>query len=260
MKKNQIEIRYPKTSQKIKNKIKKINIKYVKSEEKVAYYYENLKTGFIVSFNADITFYAASTIKIIVVLYLYKNNINLNQKIEIKEEDKKQGSGTLKNFVLPKKFTLYDLLKYTIKDSDNTSYVKLVDWIGKEKLMEFGKSLNAKHTLEGKDNFGIISCNDLAIYWKELGKIIEKHPDIADWFINPSYEIIFSKSLYNKTFFKKYGAFDIAFHEAGIVDDEEPYLLIILTQKGKNNKSKQFLNKTAKQLADIHNLLKCNER
>lgn len=250
--KKEINIEFSKVSKKAKRVIDRLNIFYVKSNEKVAYYYEDLTHGHVVSFNADVTFYAASVIKIIVVLYLYKNNIDLEQKIEIHEEDVKQGTGVLKKETLPKRYTLFSLMKYTIKESDNTAYLKLVDWIGKEKIISFGKSLGAQHIFEGKDNFGIVNCNDLKIYWKELNVILDNHPEIEDWFIHPGYEIITSKSIRNKKYLKKYGSFGIAYHETGIVKDKNPYLLIILTQKGENKKAKRFINKTAKRIATIH--------
>ncbi len=252
---NEINIEFPKVSKKVKRAINQLNISYVKSNEKVAYYYEDLTHGHVISFNANVTFYAASVIKIIVVLYLYKNAIDLDQKIEIYAEDIKQGTGILKNENFPKKYTLFSLMKYSIMESDNTAYLKLVDWIGKEKIIMFGKSLGAQYTFEGKDNFGIVNCNDLKIYWKELNPILEKHPEIEEWFVHPSYEIITSKSIQNKKYLKKYGFFGIAYHEAGIVKDNVSYLLIILTQKGENKNAKSFINKTAKRITAIHTYL-----
>ena len=257
MLKYKIEIRKKHTSKKLKKLLDKLNIMYVKSEEKVAYYYENINEEIVFSFNENITFYAASTIKILVALYLYDNKINLKKEITLKSENIKQGSGVLKeenNF--PKKYTLKDLLMYSIKYSDNTAYLKLVDYIGKEKLISYGASLGAKYTFVGKDNFGIINCADLLKYWKKIWEIKDNHPELQEWLENPEYRIIKEKSIKNQSFLRKYGAFDITFHECGIVNCSDPYFLFILTQKGENKKAKKFINKTAKKIGKIHKQVK----
>lgn len=253
MLKYKIEIRKKQTFKKIKKRLDKLNIMFVKNEEKVAYYYENINKKIAFSFNESITFYAASTIKILVLLYIYNNKMHLEKEITITEEDIKQGNGVLKDELdLPKKYTLKELLMYTIKYSDNTAYLKLVDFIGKEKLLTYAHNLGAEHTFEGKDNFGITNCLDMLKYWSRLWEILKENPEIEDWLLNPEYAIIKSKNIKSGHFYKKYGAFDIAFHECGVVDGKDPYFLFILTQKGENKKSKRFINKTAKKIEKIH--------
>lgn len=173
-------------------------------------------------------------------------------RLNITEEDKKQGSGVIKDMELPKEFSIKELIKYSLQNSDNTAYLKLVSFIGKEKLIQYGKSLGAQHTLEGKDNFGLINCTDLAIYWKKMDELLKKAEEIKEWLLYPTIQIIKEKSLYKIPFFRKYGAYGISFHEGGIVRDTKPYLLIVLTQMGNNKKSKKFINKAAKKMAKIH--------
>lgn len=254
--KYQLEIQNKINQKWIKRKLNHLNIRFVKSNEKVAYYYEDIKTNTVFSFNANTTFYAASTIKILPIIYLFEKKINLEQELEITKEDIKQGSGILKEEkILPKKYTILKLMKYSIQNSDNTAYIKLVNWIGKENLIQYGKNLGATHSLEGKDLFGITSCNDLICYWKSFFKIQQEHPEIKEWFLNPTYQIIQQKSIDHNEFLRKYGSFDIAYHECGIVFNKNPYFLIILTQKGESKKSKKFVNYTAKNISKIHKKL-----
>lgn len=250
-----MEVRKTKQVLKAKNLIKKLNVLFAKSDEKVAYYYENVETGAIFSFNENLTFYAASTIKILPILYIYDTKKDIETKLLVQEKEKKQGSGILKNESLPKEYSVKELMEYSLVYSDNTAYLKLVEWIGKENLIQYGKSLGAQHSLEGKDSFGIINCSDLAIYFKKIHEIIIQHQELIAWLKNPVYQIIQDKSLYYASFLRKYGAFDVAYHECGIVEDENPYYLFILTQKGENKKAKRFINKTARQIAKIHKVL-----
>jgi len=242
-------------NQKIRQKLKRLNIQFVKSKEKVAYYYENINHQVTFSFNEEMTFYAASTIKILVTNYILDYKLDRSQKITITKTDLKPGTGILKEELqLPKQYTVQDLMKYCLVESDNTAYLKLVEWIGKENLSKYGKSLHAKHTFEGKDSFGIITCSDLKCYWQKCFELQKEYPFLKEWLANPRTKIINSK-LFQGEFLRKYGSFDIAYHEAGIVLEENPYYLFILTQKSSSNKSKRFINRTAKELAKIHKLL-----
>ncbi len=56
---------------------------YLKQKEKVAYYYEDINTGSILSYNSDILFYAASSIKILVCVMLLE--MAENKKISLED-------------------------------------------------------------------------------------------------------------------------------------------------------------------------------
>ena len=67
---------------------------------KVSFYYEDIESGTSISFNPSICFYAASSIKILADLIMFERIINgecsLEDKILVKMEDLKQGTGTIK--------------------------------------------------------------------------------------------------------------------------------------------------------------------
>ena len=56
-------------------------------------------------------------------------------------------------------------------------------------------------------------------------------------------------------FVRKYGSWDIAYHEAGYIEDENPFYLIVLTQKNKCVEKEIFINETAKKILEIHRLI-----
>ena len=227
---------------------------YLKNN-KVAFYYEDKKNN-IFSFNKDICFYAASSIKILVCLLLYRlideSKVDINEKILVKLEDLKQDTGIIKFNTEDKEYTIGELIKLCIVESDNTAYIKLVNYVGKDKLEEYGKSLGAKHTMEGIDLFGIINCTDMLVYWKEVKDYIEngKHGlEFKDYLSNPSVKLI---NVLNNNFVRKYGSWDIAYHEAGYVESDNEYYLMVLTQINKEEYKEEFINKTASLLDDIN--------
>lgn len=252
----------------IKNKIKKLKLLFMKEMlkgNKVAFYYEDINSNSIISFNSEMCFYAASTIKVLSVLMIFKmaldNKIDLNKKILVKMEDLKQDTGVIKYQKKDTYYTLKELLRLTIVESDNTAYLKLVDILGKEKIKKYGNSLGAKNTMVGResDSFGLINCEDMAIYFKEIKKFIDEKNKYSDLFLeyllNPSVKLIKDQSLNNK-YVRKYGSYDLAYHECGYVLDDKPYYLFVLTQLNKKDSKEEFINEVAKQISDIHELIK----
>lgn len=255
---------------KIRYKIYQLNKSLLKQKEKVSYAYKNLITGDFITFNYDIGFYAASAIKFLVALYIYqeaeKDEKILNEMIHLTKEDIRPGSGVINKQTSNFDYTIRQLISLSLKESDNTAYIKLVEYVTKEKLIAFGKSLGAIHTLEGKDLFGIINASDMVFYLEALYKYFEQKTklsqELKSFMLNPTYQIIEEKNIGNKEFVRKYGSFDIAYHEVGIVYDKEPYILAVLTQKDKlkEKEKKKYINKVAKRIYKIHNLLYNNKK
>ena len=249
----------------LKKEIYNLNKYLFNQEEKVSYAYKNLVNGDYLSFNNDICFYCASAIKFLVCLYIYekaeKDNNLLNTKLLITKEDLKRGTGVLKDNTQDKEYTIRELVYYTLKESDNTAYIKLVNYVTPEKLKVYGLSLKAIHTLEGKDLFGITSAHDMTMYLTHLYEYFKTDTknarELKVYMSDPSYKIIEDKNIDNNLFVRKYGSFEIAYHEVGIVYSEDPYILIILTEKGKlpDERRKEYINKVAKKINEIHNKL-----
>lgn len=257
------------TNTNLKSKIKDLSNLYldeIYKGNKVAYYYEDINSSTVISFNQEICFYAASSIKILVCLIMFEqaenNKINLDTKVLVTMQDLKQGTGTIKLQTKDTEYTLLELIRLCLVESDNTAYLKLVNIVGKQTIAEYGHLLGAKHTMEGKvtDSFGIINCQDMILYWKKVIDFITKNkiygPIFEEYLSNPSTKLIDISLLNNKKFLRKYGSYNIAYHEAGYVKDEKPYYLIILTQLNKLEYKEKFINDTANLITQIHDIIK----
>ncbi len=250
---------------KLQEKISELNSMYLNEcmkGNKVAFYYEDIESGNAVSFNEDICFYAASSIKILVCTLLLekaqKKEIDLNREILVTMDDLKQDTGVIKYQKEDTKYTILELIKLTITESDNTAYLKLVDLVGKENLEKYGKSLGAEHTMEGKDCFGIINCKDMIVYWKKVKDFIDNNKELGSLFksylLNPSVKLIEDNTLEGNPFIRKYGSWDIAYHEAGYVESNRNYFMIILTQINKMPYKEKFINDSAKKILELHQI------
>ena len=88
---------------KIKEKINNLINIYLKESEKgrkVAFYYENTNTNNNISYNKDLLFYAASSIKVLICLMILElseqNKINIEDKLLVTMDDIKRGTGIIK--------------------------------------------------------------------------------------------------------------------------------------------------------------------
>jgi len=112
------------------------------------------------------------------------------------------------------------------------------------------------------DSFGIINCSDMIIYWKNVKKFIDRNDDYGNllkkYLSNPTYKIVENDGVLKYNYVRKYGSYDIAYHEAGYVETSKPYFMIILTQLNKESYKKKFVNDTNKLLLNINKIL--NER
>lgn len=252
----------------IRCKIKKITdrcFEEVFKGNKVSFLYQDINTGTTISFNPCVCFYAASTIKILAVIMILKkclsNELDIEDKILITMEELKQDTGIIKYQENDTYYTLKELLRLTIVESDNTAYLKLVSILGKNKIKEYGNLLGAIHTMEGKetDSFGIINAKDMLCYWKDVKSFIDENNIyslmLKDWLSNPSFSIIKKESLNNKNFVRKYGSYGIAYHEIGYVEDTNPYYLMILTQLNEFDYKEEFTNTIAKNITKLHSII-----
>lgn len=247
---------------KIKDLIDMFSNEYYKGNKVAFFYKDNSNT---ISYNEEVLFYAASTIKILAVLLMFNkidnNEFHLDDKILITMNDLKQDSGIIKLQKEDTYYTLEELMKLTITESDNTAYLKIVDLLGgKEVLKEYGLSLGAKHTMEGKetDSFGITNCSDMFIYISKVIEYINKDSEHSkmyrEWMLNTTTKKVDRENL-NGKFLRKGGEFGIAYHEVGYVEANKPYYLIILTQLGELDYKNDFINDTAKKIVDINKYL-----
>lgn len=246
----------------VSTKVKQLNKVFINSNEKVSYYYENLKNGTIISYNSETTFYAASTLKILVCIYLYERSLKeqglLDVELLYKREFKKNESKIMSKFKLDTKHKVKNLIKYSLTVSDNTAYKMLMEYVGIETIKKYGNDLGAKTTMIGKDHYGIVNTLDYSIYFKHLLDLRKKHNffnDIFNYLINKD-RIIFKKSVGNNKIASKGGVWDIAYHDGGIVFDSVPFIICIFTQKGKLKNRKSFINKIAKEIYELHLMIK----
>lgn len=141
-----------------------------------SFYFEDLKSGFIYGYNEHEKMTSAGCMKLPVSMAIMKKvedkEINLGDMILIKEEDKVAGSGILKELD-PREYSIEELLKLMLIESDNTSTQKLVSIIGFDELKDRFKDIGLKNTIMNDMPGSVINYTtsyDLSHCWKSLKK------------------------------------------------------------------------------------------
>ena len=198
-------------------------VKYVKEHNyDVSIGYYNLITNKKFLYRENKIYYGASLIKTLDAIYLYDNNlINDSTKSDVEK---------------------------AISVSDNNAHQYLVNYIGRDNLKNYGINLGAKNTLAGDDNFGNTTVNDQIVYLKKLYNITKNNEELKSFFINDYGNYL---KINNLSVMHKYGYYGQYYHDVGIVLDNEPYIIVILTNHGNDNKQ-EIINNLANLMYKYH--------
>lgn len=202
--------------------------------------------------NADKVYQSASVIKIFIAYVVYQqvNNgrIKLNQEVVLKTSDKVGGAGSLSAFPGGYKINIESLVRKMLVESDNTATNMLIDLIGMQNINLYFRQLGFIKTViqrkmmdwsgikQGKDNY--ITAYETMLMMRLIAT--RQQPFCQ--------KIIDNLLIYeDKTKIPKYlKGIDVAnksgelpngiWHDAAIIYTARPYILVILTQSGSNEK------------------------
>lgn len=215
--------------------------------------YEDLNTGFLYKYKEDEMVYGASLIKLVDALYLYDNKVDFNETVTYESKYIKKYSSGMDKRTIGEKVSLKDLMNYSLSVSDNTAHMMLIDYIGYNNLKSYGKSLGANAILSGSDKYGNQTASDTNIYLKKAYEIMTKYDNgslLKEYMSNDYQNHLYLDN--EKSIAHKYGSHDIYFHDIGIVFDENPYTISILTLHGKGN-YKEIIKEIHQNINALHN-------
>lgn len=117
---------------------------------RVAMQIEDLTTGYTSGYNANAVMPAASTIKIPVMVEVFKQmqagKFDLNRRVELTARDRDWGSGSIADSPVGSTFPVSDLLTQMITVSDNTAANMLIRLVGRSDINAEMKDLGLHHT------------------------------------------------------------------------------------------------------------------
>lgn len=234
-------------------KSKKNNLISYLNKNNIYYLYHDKTYNYDIKRNETESIYGASLVKLSTALYLIDNDVDLSQEVTYLAKYKTAYSKGMEKHKIGDKVTIEELMKYSITYSDNTAHHMILNFIGKDKLKEYSKSLGAKVLLDGWDDFGNQTAEDMNIYLnrayelfteKENGKLLKEYMNNTDTNALNLNE--------NVTFLHKYGSHMQYFHDVGIYLGEHPYNIVVLTMKTESG-GPAYVKKISELTYDFHN-------
>lgn len=131
-------------------------------------YFVDLNSGREFGYNALTPFHAASTFKLPLNLYLYREadrgKMDLNEELVFAKRHLEGGTGILKDDNPGSYYTVAQLAEYSVVHSDNIAANILLERLGRQAVKDFMRSLGAR-VIDDESN---VTCPfDLALYMRK---------------------------------------------------------------------------------------------
>ena len=238
-------------------------------EGKIGFYYENLVDGTILKYNEDEAFTAASVIKVPIFMCAAKQvaegKLSWNQKVVVKDEDKKPSCGALLSLTGDLEVDVDSLCKLMITLSDNTATNMMIRTAGLENIQAFLEEMGFTNTKierelfdsaaseKGLENY--ITPADIGKLYKMIYNREFMSPEISKKIEEtlllqqirhkiPGY-IGRKKKIANKT-----GEDGNATHDSAIVFAKKPFVLVITSNNTNVPETERFIREIALELYD----------
>lgn len=227
----------------------------------VSIHYEDLQTHDVYTYQTDTTYYAASTVKLPLMLFIMElaeqGKLDLQKKLTYESHHYVGGSGELQYAPVGTRYSIEQLIEQAIEKSDNVAFAILKEYIGEPAFAAYMKRLGAtNHTTEA---YSMVSTHDLNIYAKrlfELQRVSKYGKQLNDYMTHTIFNDALPKHLNELSVAHKVGMMprDLVSHDYGIVydHDEHPYVLSIMTFGYSYEKSNEVIAKIAAILHQKH--------
>ncbi|WP_374712690.1 serine hydrolase [Symbiobacterium terraclitae] len=211
----------------------------------ISVWYYDLSTHERFGVKADEVHTAASTVKVLIATYLYHlaatGQVSLDEKVAILPVDWKDGSGVLNGVPEGTRFTRRELSRLMLVHSDNTAANALMRTLGVQKMVQYYRSLGIRyggphvHTPQQLWQHNRIAPEDLGIVLRNVWEAAQRSPE-------PWAEMLsFMRESRSKgripgglppglPVANKTGSKGTSFHDAAIVLDRRPYVLVVMTE------------------------------
>lgn len=184
-------------------------------------------------------------------LCLYKmiadGDVDLSEKVELKNTDKIGGTGDISNASAGTLFTLEEISKTSLLQNDMTAAAMLIRHITPEKLDEFISSLGADNTMIPE----YTSPKDMALFMKELYRLENENPGVFTALITnlrAAIPIIAAPLPQDTESASKSGMFGgiPSYNDSAILYGENPYVLSIFSENVVKNEAVEVIETASK--------------
>lgn len=236
-------------------------LKVAKSPKgEVAFYYENLVTSEKIMSNEHKVFPAASTIKLPLVVYVYRlaaeGRISLDEKLTYTKGFYYEGTGVIRYEKVGTQYTIRDLVKKSLVHSDNIAYSMLKSRVGQKDFSQYLKSLGGK--VVSSHGIKSMNCTDYSLYLKDFYNFTVKYPELGaellDFAKHTDFNDHIPAGVPELEVAHKIGWLpkEKLYHDGGIVYDKEPYILIIFSKGLSDREQRSYFKTLTEAIQEYH--------
>ncbi|MEW8979613.1 MAG: serine hydrolase [Symbiobacterium sp.] len=212
---------------------------------RISVWYYDLTRHEYFGLNADEVYTAASTVKVLIATYLYHlaatGQVSLDEPVAVYSVDWKQGSGILEGVPDGTRLSRRELARLMLVHSDNTAANALLRTLGVQPMVRYFRSLGIRYgTAEMQTPRQLWQHNRIAP--QDLGMVLRNVWEAARRSPEPWAEMLaFMRQSQTKSRIpsglppdvpvaNKTGSKETFFHDAAIVLDRHPYVLVVMTE------------------------------
>lgn len=184
----------------------------------------------------------------------FDRRYDLSRVFTYTEEKYEAGDGIIKDADFGVQYTYEELLRMLMQYSDSIAYTDL--------KATYGTSLHSKllgniGTTHMKNDPSIASAEDLALVMKEIYRFTESRVPYAEFMkesmLDSVHTVMIGYGVAPKKVVHQYGWADGAYHDAAIVYDIHPYVLVIMSDMDEGgDEVNAYWQKVAALIDDIH--------
>lgn len=170
------------------------------------------------------------------------------------EESFREGSGIIQHAEEGTEYTYRQLCELAITKSDNVAFGELRNVFGYSDFYSFNTRLGVNSV---RARFNDINAADMARYLRAMYAFIEEDENYGEifksWLCSSAHSVLIPYAVYPTPAAHKYGWDIDAYHDAAIVYDEHPYLLVVLTDLDDGGTEVDtYLRGVIKKVAELH--------
>lgn len=221
-------------------------------------YFQDLETNRYFEINGEEQFTAASLIKLPVILTLFREaeggRIDLATVYRLREEDKRGGAGSLQYKAAGYEITYRQMAQLMGKQSDNTAFKVISQVLGEEKIQSTINDLGMKKTSFAQN---LTTPKDIGIFFERLwrGRVVsdKSREEILSFLTETIWEERIPAGLPKGIrVAHKIGSEVGVVSDAGIVFDQKPFIVVIMSQGVNEIEAKKALPEISKMIYEMH--------
>ncbi len=201
----------------------------------VSVYFEDIESGFSISYDGKRKYKAGSVTKAPYAKYLISSGVDLEEELTLKYSHIMPGSGSLQKQTVGSVYTVRQLIDYAVRESDNTAYKMLYERFGFDGFNAYCGDLGIATRLRIGDVWGDISAEDAGDFFRDI-YCFESESASASVLMNAlknaTYFYLLPSGVGGTPIAHKYGYMSGTYkvlHDVGIVYTDSPYIIAVMT-------------------------------